>query len=177
VFQDPYSSLDPRQTIGACIAEVIRLHLDLPSKHCDQRVSELLGQVGLDQSHAAVHPRSLSGGQRQRVAIARALAAEPKVLILDEAVSALDVSVQAQILNLLADLRDSLSIAYLFISHDLAVVQQVADEVVVMRSGVIVESGTTDAVLHHPVAEYTQRLIAAVPRSGWRPTKRSQKTD
>ena len=171
VFQDPYSSLDPRQTIGSCIAEVLTLHFELSSKGRDERVASLLGDVGLAQRHASVHPRSLSGGQRQRVAIARALAAEPRVLILDEAVSALDVSVQAQILNLLDDLRQAREISYLFISHDLAVVQQVCDEVVVMHRGRIVEAGTTEEVLRAPADEYTQRLIAAVPRPGWRPRR------
>ena len=174
VFQDPYSSLDPRQTIGSCIAEVLSLHFELSSKGRDERVAGLLGDVGLAQRHASVHPRSLSGGQRQRVAIARALAAEPRVLILDEAVSALDVSVQAQILNLLDDLRQAREISYLFISHDLAVVQQVCDEVVVMHRGQIVEAGTTDDVLREPTDEYTKRLIAAVPRPGWRPRRQAR---
>jgi peptide/nickel transport system ATP-binding protein len=177
VFQDPYSSLDPRQTIGACIAEVLSLHFELSSKDRDERVAGLLGDVGLAQRHASVHPRSLSGGQRQRVAIARALAAEPRILILDEAVSALDVSVQAQILNLLADLRQTREISYLFISHDLAVVQQVSEEVVVMHRGRIVEAGTTDDVLRAPTDEYTRRLIAAVPRPGWRPRRHSRTLD
>jgi ABC-type glutathione transport system ATPase component len=177
VFQDPYSSLDPRQTIGSCIAEVLSLHFELSSKGRDERVAGLLGDVGLAQRHASVHPRSLSGGQRQRVAIARALAAEPRVLILDEAVSALDVSVQAQILNLLDDLRQTREISYLFISHDLAVVQQVCDEVVVMHRGRIVEAGMTDDVLRAPTDEYTRRLIAAVPRPGWRPRRHARTVD
>ena len=177
VFQDPYSSLDPRQTIGSCIAEVLNLHFALSSKERDERVAGLLGDVGLAARHASVHPRSLSGGQRQRVAIARALAAEPRVLILDEAVSALDVSVQAQILNLLDDLRHDREISYLFISHDLAVVQQVSDEVVVMHRGRIVEAGTTDDVLRAPSDEYTKRLITAVPRPGWRPRRHARSDD
>jgi len=177
VFQDPYSSLDPRQTIRSCIAEVLSLHFELSSKDRDERVAGLLGDVGLAQRHASVHPRSLSGGQRQRVAIARALAAEPRVLILDEAVSALDVSVQAQILNLLGDLRQTREISYLFISHDLAVVQQVSDEVVVMHRGRIVEAGSTDDVLRAPADEYTRRLIAAVPRPGWRPQRHARTVD
>lgn len=177
VFQDPYSSLDPRQSIGSCIAEVLSLHFELSSKDRDERVVRLLGDVGLAERHASVHPRSLSGGQRQRVAIARALAAEPRVLILDEAVSALDVSVQAQILNLLDDLRQTREISYLFISHDLAVVQQISDEVVVMHRGRIVEAGMTDAVLRAPTDEYTRRLIAAVPRPGWRPRRHVRTVD
>ena len=177
VFQDPYSSLDPRQTIGSCIAEVLSLHFKLSPMERDERVASLLGDVGLAQRHASVHPRSLSGGQRQRVAIARALAAEPRVLILDEAVSALDVSVQAQILNLLDDLRQVREVSYLFISHDLAVVQQVCDEVVVMHRGRIVEAGMTEEVLRAPTDEYTRRLIAAVPRPGWRPRRQVRNDD
>jgi ABC-type glutathione transport system ATPase component len=173
VFQDPYSSLDPRQTVRACLEEVLRLHAtaDKPARRA--RALELLHQVGLDERHQELRPRSLSGGQRQRVAIARALACDPQVLILDEAVSALDVSVQGQILNLLADLRAQLGVAYLFVSHDLAVVQQVTDQTVVMHRGRIVESGATDAILRSPTNAYTQQLLAAVPRPGWHPARRT----
>jgi ABC-type glutathione transport system ATPase component len=172
VFQDPYSSLNPQHTIQRCLEDVLRLHFrDLDSAARAARVAQLLDYVGLDQRHLALKPRSLSGGQRQRVAIARALACEPRVLMLDEAVSALDVSVQGQILNLLSDLRSTLGVAYLFVSHDLAVVQQVTDDVIVMHRGVVVERGTTDAVLTRPSADYTRRLLDAVPRPGWRPTR------
>ena len=171
VFQDPYSSLDPRQTVFDCLDEVLRLHTPLPSDGRNARVRELLEQVGLDERHEPLRPRALSGGQRQRVAIARALAAEPQVLILDEAVSALDVSVQGRVLNLLADLRAQLGITYVFVSHDLAVVQQVSDEIVVMRRGEVVERGTTDDVLASPQHEYTQQLMDAVPREGWVPQR------
>jgi ABC-type glutathione transport system ATPase component len=168
VFQDPYASLDPRQTVSAAITEVLREH-----RHPDptRRVAELLDQVGLDQRIAAARPRAMSGGQRQRVAIARALAASPKLLILDEAVSALDVSVQAQVLNLLADLREQTGMAYLFVSHDLGVVRQITDHCVVMNQGRIVEAGDTEDVLNNPQHAYTRRLLDAVPRPGWRPTR------
>jgi oligopeptide transport system ATP-binding protein len=173
VFQDPYSSLDPRQTVGDCLAEVLRFHSPADKAARRDRVLELLHQVGLDERHENLRPRSLSGGQRQRVAIARALACNPEVLILDEAVSALDVSVQGQVLNLLADLRATLSVAYLFVSHDLAVVQQVTDDTVVMHRGRIVESGRTDEILRSPASDYTQQLLEAVPRPGWKPTRRT----
>ncbi len=173
VFQDPYSSLDPRQTVRACLEEVLRLHTATDRTARRDRALELLHQVGLDERHQDLRPRSLSGGQRQRVAIARALACGPEVLILDEAVSALDVSVQGQILNLLADLRTQVGVAYLFVSHDLAVVQQVTDNTVVMHRGRIVKAGPTDAILRAPVHDYTQRLLASVPRPGWQPARRS----
>jgi oligopeptide transport system ATP-binding protein len=174
VFQDPYASLDPKQTVGSALEEVLRAHPDAPGAgRPEERVVELLDQVGLDRRHAAVRPRRLSGGQRQRVAIARALAIAPRLLILDEAVAALDVSVQAQILNLLADLREVIDIAFLFVSHDLGVVRQVSDQCVVMHRGRIVESGPTDAILDHPQAAYTQRLLDAIPRPGWRPRRRT----
>ena len=172
VFQDPYSSLDPRQTVQACLDEVLRLHAGADKRARHDRVRELLHQVGLDERHEHLRPRSLSGGQRQRVAIARALACDSRVLILDEAVSALDVSVQGQVLNLLADLRAQLRVAYLFVSHDLAVVQQVTDDTVVMRSGRIVESGPTDTILRSPADDYTRQLLAAIPRPGWHPARR-----
>ncbi|MGH3396317.1 MAG: ABC transporter ATP-binding protein [Streptosporangiaceae bacterium] len=173
VFQDPYSSLDPRQTVGACLDEVLRFHTsaDRPQRH--ERALELLHQVGLDERHENLRPGSLSGGQRQRVAIARALACDPEVLILDEAVSALDVSVQGQVLNLLADLRAELRVAYLFVSHDLAVVQQVTDSTIVMHRGRVVESGATDAILREPANDYTRQLLAAIPRPGWQPARRT----
>jgi oligopeptide transport system ATP-binding protein len=169
VFQDPFLSLDPRQRVGACIDEVLRLHFDLDGHQRRARIRELVDVVGLDQRHTQSLPRALSGGQRQRVAIARALAAEPEVLILDEAVSALDVSVQAQVLNLLADLRQQRGVSYLFISHDLGVVRQVSDLVLVMCDGRVVERGPTDQVLDQPRDPYTQRLIAAIPGPGWKP--------
>jgi ABC-type glutathione transport system ATPase component len=169
VFQDPYHSLNPRQRVGDCIERVLRLHFDLTREEQATRVNELLDLVGLDQKHAAAFPRSLSGGQRQRVAIARALAAEPELLVLDEAVSALDVSVQAQILNLLIGLRETVGVSYLFISHDLAVVRYVSDRVLVMENGVVVEGGPTQRVLESPEHSYTKALLAAVPRAEWRP--------
>jgi oligopeptide transport system ATP-binding protein len=173
VFQDPYTSLDPRQTVERTIDEVLRLHGDLDADARRARVRELGELVGLDARQVRALPRSLSGGQRQRVAIARALAARPRVLILDESVAALDVSIQAQVLNLLADIRDETQISFVLISHDLAVVRQLTEETLVMWKGKVVERGPTARVLDDPEHEYTKRLRASVPRPGWRPRRRS----
>jgi peptide/nickel transport system ATP-binding protein len=169
VFQDPYLSLDPRIAAGDAVAEVLALHgLREPGARRD-RVRELLDQVGLGQREAQALPRELSGGQRQRVAIARALAAAPRLLILDESVAALDVSIQAQILNLLDDIRRETRVAYLLISHDLAVVHQVAEQIAVMYRGRLVEQGTAAQVLRDPRHPYTRLLLASIPRMGWDP--------
>ncbi|MDK9494277.1 ABC transporter ATP-binding protein [Streptomyces katrae] len=167
VFQDPYLSLDPRTPVEAALRETLALHF--PGRDHGARVRELLDQVGLGARAAEARPRQLSGGQRQRVAVARALAVEPAVLVLDEAVAALDVSVQAQILNLLADIREETGIGYLFITHDLGVVRSVTDEIVVMRHGAVVESGPTQEVLAAPRHPYTRLLLDSVPRPGWDP--------
>ncbi|MFD0415056.1 ABC transporter ATP-binding protein [Streptomyces sp. NPDC127108] len=169
VFQDPYLSLDPRTSVEAVLRETLRLHF--PRADHTRRVRELLDQVGLGTRAADALPRQLSGGQRQRVAIARALAVEPAVLVLDEAVAALDVSVQAQILNLLADIRERTPIGYLFITHDLGVVRHVTDDVIVMRHGAVVEAGPTAAVLGAPTHPYTRLLLDSVPHPGWDPER------
>ena len=166
VFQDPYLSLDPRIHVGRALQEVLHLH-GTDGGGVDDRVRELLEQVGLGQREQDALPRQLSGGQRQRVAIARALAANPQLLVLDEAVSALDVSIQAQILGLLDQIRSDRDVAYLFVSHDLAVVRSVTDRVVVLRRGVVVEEGTTEQVLADPAQPYTRLLLASVPRRDW----------
>ncbi len=171
VFQDPYTSLDPRQSAEASIDEVLRKHHSWPAGRRRARVAELIGLVGLDSRQARALPRALSGGQRQRVAIARSLAAEPRVLILDESVAALDVSIQAQVLNLLADIRDETGVSYVLISHDLAVVRQLTDETIVMHRGRVVERGPTAHVLDDPQESYTKRLRASVPRPGWKPRR------
>ena len=171
VFQDPYTSLDPRQTAEATIDEVLRLHHGWPKERRRARIDELAGLVGLDERQVRALPRALSGGQRQRVAIARALAAEPRLLILDESVAALDVSIQAQVLNLLADIRDATSVSFVLISHDLAVVRQLTDDAIVLHRGVVVEQGPTGQVLDSPQHEYTKRLRASVPRPGWKPRR------
>jgi oligopeptide transport system ATP-binding protein len=174
VFQDPYTSLDPRQTVERTLDEILRLHRrDLDAEGRRARVRGLGELVGLDARQLRALPRMLSGGQRQRVAIARALAAEPRVLILDESVAALDVSIQAQVLNLLADIRDETGISYVLISHDLAVVRQLTEETIVMWRGAVVEQGATARVLDAPEHDYTKRLRASVPRPGWKPRRRS----
>lgn len=175
VFQDPYSSLDRRQRVRDAVTEAVRLHSPLRGDALTGRVSELLGMVGLDTRQAGSLPKALSGGQRQRVAIARALAAAPRVLILDEAIAALDVSIQAQILNLLARIRAETGTALLFITHDLGAVRHISDEVLVMRSGRVVEHGPVSDVLDHPQDAYTRRLIASIPKPGWKPRRMSQK--
>jgi peptide/nickel transport system ATP-binding protein len=168
VFQDPYSSLNPMHTIGAALAEAVTIH-DPATRNVRGQVGDLLQSVGLPAGYAQRRPAALSGGERQRVAIARALAVRPRVLICDEPVSALDVSVQAQILNLLATIRDERGIGYLFITHDLSIVRQITDYLYVMRHGRVVESGPTDQVLVSPQDSYTIKLLDAVPRAetGW----------
>lgn len=164
VFQDPYGSLDPRWTVEAIVAEPLRIHF--PRWHSEERrarVVQLLEKVGLKADHRRRLPHEFSGGQRQRIGIARALAVEPQLLVCDEPVSALDVSVQAQIVNLLQDLQEQLGLAYLFIAHDLAVVEHLSDRVVVMQHGRVVEAGPVSAVYSAPRSEYTRKLLDSVP--------------
>ncbi|GAA1352465.1 ABC transporter ATP-binding protein [Streptomyces beijiangensis] len=169
VFQDPYLSLDGRISIGATLDGVLRLHGHRDPAARAARSRELLAQVGLGERESASLPRKLSGGQRQRAAIARALAVEPAVLVLDEAVSALDVSVQAQVLNLLTDIRRSTGIGLVFVSHDLAVVRYVCDEALVLYRGRTMEHRPVADLLNSPGHPYTQLLLASVPRPGWDP--------
>ncbi|MFB8766527.1 ATP-binding cassette domain-containing protein [Nocardiopsis alba] len=170
VFQNPLESLDRRLTAAQCLHHVLRLH-GADRAEADRRALELLEQVGLGAREAEARPHRLSGGQRQRLAIARALAAGPSVLVLDEAVSALDVSVQAQILRLLARIREESGVSLVFVSHDLAVVGQVTDEVLVMYRGRAVEHGPTRRVLREPEHPYTRMLASSVPRPGWDPAE------
>jgi len=164
VFQDPYGSLNPRFTIGEIVGEALEIHFSEMSKSDRaDRVAQLLRLVGLQPEMMRRYPHEFSGGQRQRIGIARALAVEPKFIVCDEPVSALDVSVQAQIVNLLQDLQEQFGIAYLFIAHDLAVVEHISDHVLVMHRGKIVESAPAEAIYKDPRNEYTKSLLAAVP--------------
>ena len=173
VFQDPYQSLDRRQTVRQCLTEAIRVHRrDDDRAALSARVSALMESVHLDVALLDARPRSLSGGQRQRVAIARALAAEPRILVLDEAVSALDVTTQVEILSLLERIRLDTGVALLMITHDLTVIRRLCDEVVVMRDGRIEERGDTGTVLDNPQAEYTRLLLDSIPGDGWVPQRR-----
>ena len=163
IFQDPYASLDPRLTVGFSIMEPLLVHKAMPRREAEQRVAWLLDKVGLLPEHAQRYPHEFSGGQRQRICIARALALNPKVVIADESVSALDVSIQAQIINLMLDLQREFGIAFLFISHDMAVVERISHRVAVMYLGQIVEMGPRQAVFEQPQHPYTRKLMAAVP--------------
>jgi ABC-type oligopeptide transport system ATPase subunit len=163
IFQDPYASLNPRKRVGFIVAEALQVHKIGTDAEVKRRVQELLEVVGLNPEHYNRFPHEFSGGQRQRIGVARALAVNPKLIVCDEPVSALDVSVQAQLLNLLNELRGELGLSYLFITHDLAVVRQVADRLYVIHRGTIVESGTVDDVLDRPRHAYTQELVRAVP--------------
>lgn len=166
VFQDPYSSLNPRMGVGSMLAELLRVHAMVPGNRIQARSEELMSLVGLPKSVLQVRPHQLSGGQRQRVSIARALALEPTVLVADEPVSALDVSVQATVLNLLSDLRERLGLTVLFVAHNLAVVRYVCDRVSVMYLGKIVESADTDELFANPRHPYTIGLLNAIPTLG-----------
>lgn len=165
IFQDPYNSLNPRMTVQSILEEPLRIHFPkMTAPQREERTISLLQQVGLDPDHRHRHPHAFSGGQRQRIGIARALAVEPELILCDEPVSALDVSVQAQIVNLLQDLQDSLGLTYLFIAHDLAVVEHISDEVIVMTGGKIVEQADAESIYTNPQHDYTRHLLDAVPR-------------
>ena len=163
VFQNPYGSLNPRQKIGAALMEPLRMNTRRSRRECEQQAYAMLDQVGLRPEHFDRYPHMFSGGQRQRIAIARALMLEPEILVLDEPVSALDVSIQAQVLNLLADLQDRLDLAYLFITHDLSVVKHTADDVMVMYLGKAVEHRPAKELFASPQHPYTQALLSATP--------------
>ncbi|UVI30745.1 ABC transporter ATP-binding protein [Paenibacillus spongiae] len=173
VFQDPYGSLDPKWTIRKTLEEPLRTHLRLSGDAIRAKVDEMLQVVGLTPHHGDRYPHELSGGQRQRIGIARALILEPKFVVFDEPVSALDVSIQAQILNLMQDLQNRLALTYLFVSHDLSVVRFISDRIGVMYLGRMVEVGPTDEVFSHPLHPYTQALISAIPEPD--PAKRRER--
>lgn len=164
IFQDPFSSLNPRQKVGSAIGEGLRIHKTGSAKERKARVEQLLDWVGLSADYAGRYPHEFSGGQRQRLAIARALALDPDLVICDEAVSALDVSIQAQVLNLLVGLQERLDLTYFFISHDLSVVSHIADRVAVMYLGRLVELAASTELYEHPAHPYTQALLKAIPR-------------
>lgn len=166
IFQDPFGSLNPRHKVGKVIGEPLEVHQIGTKQSRLEKVRELLDIVGLPQNAIDRHPHEFSGGQRQRIAIARALALDPKLIVADEAVSALDVSIQSQIINLIAKLQKQLNISIMFISHDLSVIRHVSDRIAIMYLGRIVETGETEAVMQHPQHPYTQSLLSAIPRVG-----------
>jgi oligopeptide transport system ATP-binding protein len=163
IFQDPYASLNPRKRIGQIVGDPLKLQDVASGRELRTQVQELLERVGLSPEHYDRYPHEFSGGQRQRIGIARALALKPKLVVADEPVSALDVSIQAQIVNLLDDLQDELGLTYVFVAHDIGVVRHISDRVAVMHNGKIVEEGTADQVCEHPRDDYTKQLLAAVP--------------
>lgn len=164
IFQDPYNSLNPRLTVYQILSEPLEIHFrQLDRNARRERCAELLREVGLQPDHMHRYPHEFSGGQRQRIGIARALAVQPKFIVCDEPVSALDVSVQARIVNLLQDLQEKYHLTYLFIAHDMAVVEHMSDQIIVLNGGKIVETGDPEQVIHHPREQYTQSLISAIP--------------
>ncbi len=163
IFQDPYSSLNPRWKVGSIIGEPLKLNTDMKDKEIKERVLYLMEKVGMHPDWYERYPHQFSGGQRQRIGIARALALNPEIIVCDEPVSALDVSIQAQVLNLLLDLQDEFNLTYIFISHDLSVVEHISDRIVVMYFGDIVEKKSVDDLFENPEADYTKKLLSAIP--------------
>ncbi|PID58357.1 peptide ABC transporter substrate-binding protein [candidate division KSB3 bacterium] len=174
IFQDPYASLNPRMTVGKIVGEALKIHHVAKGKALDDRVAELLDKVGLHPEHSRRYPHEFSGGQRQRIGIARALALNPKLIVADEPVSALDVSIQAQVINLLEELKEEYNLSYLFIAHDLSVVEYMSDRVAVMYLGKIVELASSDELYSNPKHPYTQALLSAVPIPNPRNEKKRQ---
>jgi ABC-type oligopeptide transport system ATPase subunit len=164
VFQDPYSSLNPRKTVDQIVGEPLRIHTRMSRAERADRVRWLLEKVGLSSQHVSRYPHEFSGGQRQRIGIARALATNPKIVIADEPVSALDVSIQAQVINLMQDLQEEFGLSYIFIAHDLSVVRHISNRIAVMSWGNIVEIGPAEEIYQHPQHEYSKTLLAAAPR-------------